>query len=76
MKSDWTMAPIPSSYSQQDLELAVHAHKDGLSLRECQQMFLVPRDTIRSSIIDHYLLSEFVILPDHMIPTEEILKLS
>ena len=40
------MAPIPS-YSQQDLELAVQAHQDGLSLRECQQLFSVPRDTIR-----------------------------
>ena len=47
------MAPIPS-YSQQDLELAVQAHQDGLSLRECQQMFDVPRDTIRRKAKDEF----------------------
>ena len=47
------MAPIPS-YSQQDLELAVQAHQDGLYLQECQQMFDVPRDTIRRKVKEEF----------------------
>ena len=50
---DKTMAPTPS-YSQKDLELAVEAHKDGLSLRECEEMFSVPRDTIRRKSKDEF----------------------
>ena len=47
------MVPTPS-YSQKDLELAVEAHKDGLSLRECEEMFSVPCDTIRRKSKDKF----------------------
>ena len=46
------MPPLPT-YNQRELDLAIAAYQDGLSLRECQQLFNVPRDTIQRKSKKH-----------------------
>ena len=45
--------PIRQNYTQEDLILAINAvRKDELSLREAQNMYNVPKDTIRRKVKD------------------------
>ena len=43
----------PPTYNQRELDLAIAAYQDGLSLRECQQLFNVPCDTIQQESKEH-----------------------